>query len=159
LHDYDWKQDKGFGVLELIMTAPIVVASWISLQYYGSTVAPDLFGSGNKLLHNVIGGIGVAEGNGGSLRAGLPWQSVHDGARYAHDPLRLSVCIEAPRDAMSEILGRHPEVRALFDHGWMHLFALDEAGQMAWRYAGDLHWTAMAGRHLVQPSARLEAAV
>ena len=79
LHDYDWKEDKNFGVLELILTAPVVVASWISLQYYGSTVAPDVFGGGNKLLHNVTGGIGVVEGNGGLLRAGLPWQSVHDG--------------------------------------------------------------------------------
>jgi uncharacterized protein YbcC (UPF0753/DUF2309 family) len=69
LHDYDWKKDKDFGVLELIMTAPVVVASWISLQYYGSTVAPDAFGAGNKLLHNVTGGIGVVEGNGGTLRA------------------------------------------------------------------------------------------
>ena len=53
LHDYDWKQDSqnGFGVLELIMAAPVVVASWISLQYYGSTVAPETFGSVNKLLH------------------------------------------------------------------------------------------------------------
>ena len=66
LHDYDWKQDKDFGVLELIMTAPVVVASWISLQYYGSTVAPEVFGGGNKLLHNVTGGIGVVEGNGGA---------------------------------------------------------------------------------------------
>ena len=33
LHSYDWRQDEGFGVLELIMTAPVVVASWISLQY------------------------------------------------------------------------------------------------------------------------------
>jgi uncharacterized protein YbcC (UPF0753/DUF2309 family) len=111
LHDYDWKQDKDFGVLELIMTAPVVVASWISLQYYGSTVAPDAFGAGNKLLHNVTGGIGVVEGNGGTLRAGLPWQSVHDGEGYAHDPLRLSVCIEAPREAMTEILKRHDGVR------------------------------------------------
>ncbi|WP_035189501.1 putative inorganic carbon transporter subunit DabA, partial [Acidiphilium sp. JA12-A1] len=116
LHDYDWKQDKSFSVLELILTAPVVVASWISLQYYGSTVAPDVFGGGNKLLHNVTGGIGVVEGNGGLLRVGLPWQSVHDGERYAHDPLRLSVCIEAPRE-MSEILGRHADVRALFDNG------------------------------------------
>ena len=65
LHDYDWQQDKQFSVLELIMTAPVVVASWISLQYFGSTVAPQLFGGGNKLLHNVTGGIGVVEGNGG----------------------------------------------------------------------------------------------
>jgi hypothetical protein len=25
----------------------------------------------------------------------------------------------------------------------MHLFALDDSGHMAWRYAGDLKWTAM----------------
>ena len=143
LHDYDWKQDQGFGVLELILTAPVVVASWISLQYYGSTVAPGVFGGGNKLLHNVTGGIGVVEGNGGLLRAGLPWQSVHDGEDYVHEPLRLSVCVEAPHEAITEVLSRHDNVRALFDNGWLHLFALDEEGRMAWRYAGDLQWTAM----------------
>jgi uncharacterized protein len=144
LHDYDWKRDRDFGVLELILTAPVVVASWLSLQYYGSTVAPELFGGGNKLLHNVVGGFGVIEGNGGVLRAGLPWQSVHDGERHVHEPLRLSVCIEAPREAMSAVLRRHPEVRALFDNGWLHLFALDDAGRMAWRYSGDLQWVAAA---------------
>jgi uncharacterized protein YbcC (UPF0753/DUF2309 family) len=143
LHDYNWSQDNGFGVLELIMTAPVVVASWISLQYYGSTVAPNTFGAGNKLLHNVTGGIGVVEGNGGTLRAGLPWQSVHEGESYAHDPLRLSVCIEAPREAMTDILSRHDGVRALFDNRWLHLFALDEAGKMAWRYEGNLEWSAV----------------
>lgn len=140
LHDYDWRRDDGFGVLELILTAPVVVASWISLQYYGSTVAPDVFGAGNKLLHNVTGGIGVVEGNGGLLRAGLPWQSVHDGERLTHEPLRLSVLIEAPREAVAGILERHPEVRALFDNRWLHLFTLDHEGRMAWRYAGDLGW-------------------
>ena len=143
LHDYDWKIDTDFGVLELILTAPVVVASWISLQYYGSTVAPTVFGGGNKLLHNVTGGIGVVEGNGGLMRAGLPWQSVHDGDGYVHEPLRLSVCIEAPREAMTEILKRHDGVRALFDNRWLHLFALDHTGRMAWRYAGNLEWTAM----------------
>ncbi|MGB5720523.1 MAG: putative inorganic carbon transporter subunit DabA, partial [Woeseiaceae bacterium] len=145
LHDYDWKQDKDneFAVLELIMTAPVVVASWISLQYYGSTVAPDSFGSGNKLLHNVVGGIGVFEGNGGVLRAGLPWQSVHDGVEYVHEPVRLSVCIEAPRKAMNEILSRHAGVRALFDNRWLHLFAINEDGHIAYRYAGDLEWVSM----------------
>ena len=143
LHDYGWQQDKGFGVLELILTAPVVVASWISLQYYGSTVMPEQFGGGNKLLHNVVGGIGVIEGNGGPLRAGLPWQSVHDGSDFAHDPLRLSVCIEAPRDAITAILEKHGNVRELFDNRWLHLFALDEAGRMAWRYAGKLGWEAV----------------
>lgn len=140
LHDYDWRRDENFGVLELILTAPVVVASWIALQYYGSTVAPELFGAGNKLLHNVTGGIGVVEGNGGILRAGLPWQSVHDGERLVHEPLRLSVLIEAPSNAITNILERHPSVRALFDNRWLHLFALDDDGRMAWRYAGDLAW-------------------
>ena len=144
LHDYVWQEDQGFGVLELILTAPVVVASWISLQYYGSSVAPDVFGGGNKLLHNVIGGFGVVEGNGGTLRAGLPWQSVHDGRGLVHEPLRLTVCIEAPCEAMSAVLEKHPGVRALFDNRWLHLFALDDAGRMAWRYRGDLQWEAAA---------------
>lgn len=149
LHDYDWRADDGFGILELILTAPVVVASWISLQYYGSTVSPELYGAGNKLLHNVVGGIGVLEGNGGVLRAGLPWQSVHDGVSLAHDPLRLTVCVEAPREAIIGVLERHPGVRALFDNTWLHLVVLDDSGEMAWRYSGDLSWEAMSqdGRH------------
>jgi uncharacterized protein YbcC (UPF0753/DUF2309 family) len=140
LHDYAWQKDEGFKVLELIITAPVVVASWISLQYHGSTVAPAMFGGGNKLIHNVCGGIGVVEGNGGTLRAGLPWQSVHDGEALAHEPLRLSVCIEAPAEAMTEILARHDEVRALFDNGWLHLFQIDGEGRLSRRYAGGLSW-------------------
>jgi hypothetical protein len=158
LHDYNWKDDKNFGVLELIMTAPVVVASWISLQYYGSTVSPDVFGAGNKLLHNVTGGVGVVEGNGGILRAGLPWQSVHDGDRYAHEPLRLSVCIEAPREAMTDILTRNPGVRALFDNNWLYLFALDEQGHMAWRYSGNLEWVPFDTGHHGSERAYLRAA-
>lgn len=151
LHDYDWAHDKGFKVLELIMTAPVVVASWISLQYYGSTVSPETFGGGNKLLHNVTGGLGVVEGNGGVLRAGLPWQSVHDGERFMHEPVRLSVCIEAPREAMVDILERHEGVKALFDNRWLTLFAMDGEGRIAWRYAGNLKWLPVSEEQSVAP--------
>jgi uncharacterized protein YbcC (UPF0753/DUF2309 family) len=139
LHSYDWRADVGFATLELILTAPVVVASWISLQYYGSAVAPAAFGGGNKLIHNVTGGIGVIEGNGGRLRAGLPWQAVHDGSRHVHDPLRLSVMIEAPQAAIADVLARHDSVRPLFDNGWMHLFTL-EGGRIAARYRPGLTW-------------------
>ncbi len=144
LHDYEAAKDTEFRVLELILTAPVVVASWISLQYYGSVVAPAAFGGGNKLLHNVTGGIGVVEGNGGVLRGGLPWQSVHDGDHLAHEPLRLSVYIAAPRAAITAILARHDAVRALFDNRWLHLLALGADGRPEWRYAGDLRWVAAA---------------
>jgi uncharacterized protein YbcC (UPF0753/DUF2309 family) len=143
LHSYDWRADAGLATLELILTAPVVVASWISLQYYGSTVAPAAFGGGNKLIHNVVGGIGVVQGNGGVLRPGLPWQTVHDGARPAHEPLRLSVLIEAPEVAMTRILARHAGVRELFDNGWLHLFAL-EGGRIAARYRPGLAWAPAA---------------
>ena len=143
LHSYDWRADAGFGTLELILTAPVVVASWISLQYYGSSVAPDLFGGGNKLVHNVVGGFGVVEGNGGRLRAGLPWQTVHDGERLVHEPLRLSVMVEAPRAAIADVLARHAGVRALFDNGWLHLFVLED-GRIVDRYRPGVGWTAAA---------------
>ncbi len=62
LHTCDWKADNNFATLELILTAPVVVLSWISLQYYGSTLSGSVFGGGNKLIHNVVGGIGAVEG-------------------------------------------------------------------------------------------------
>lgn len=144
LHSYDWRQDREFKTLELIMTAPMVVASWINLQYYGSTVDNQRFGSGNKVLHNVVGTLGVLEGNGGDLRAGLPWQSVHDGETYVHEPLRLSVVIEAPLPAITDVIARHETVRHLVDHGWLYLFAMDESGQVAHRYQGNLTWAPVA---------------
>jgi uncharacterized protein YbcC (UPF0753/DUF2309 family) len=147
LHSYDWRADEGFGTLELIITAPVVVASWISLQYYGSSVAPEVFGGGNKLIHNVVGGIGVIEGNGGRLRPGLPWQTVHDGERLMHEPLRLSVMVEAPREAIIEVLRKHPGVADLFDNGWLHLFALKD-GRVDARYRPGLAWADEAAADL-----------
>ncbi len=134
LHDYSWRMDEGAATLELILSAPVVVASWIALQYHGSAIAPDAFGSGNKLLHNVVGGIGVLEGNGGALRAGLPWQSVHDGERLRHVPSRLAVMIEAPEEMILNVLDRQPQVRALFDNGWLSLLAVDSTSGMIRRY-------------------------
>jgi uncharacterized protein YbcC (UPF0753/DUF2309 family) len=117
----------------------VVVASWISLQYYASAVAPDVFGGGNKLIHNVVGGIGVLQGNGGTLRAGLPWQAVHDGETLVHEPLRLTVMIEAPQEEITAVLARHANVKALFDNGWLHLFAL-ENGKVSARYRSGGSW-------------------
>ncbi|MEM6763149.1 MAG: putative inorganic carbon transporter subunit DabA [Pseudomonadota bacterium] len=141
LHTYDWRHDLDFKVLELILTAPVVVASWISLQYFGSTVDNDVFGSGNKVLHNVSGRMGVVEGNGGDLRVGLPLQSVHDGEKFIHEPVRLSVFVEAPEAAINDIISRHEMVRHLFDNGWLHLLRMDDMGAVVSRYEGGLQWS------------------
>jgi uncharacterized protein YbcC (UPF0753/DUF2309 family) len=127
LHEYVWQKDEGFKILELIMTAPMVVANWINMQYYGSVVDNRRFGSGNKVLHNVVGGaIGVLEGNSGDLRVGLSMQSLHDGRRWVHEPVRLSVFIEAPEAPIDDIIARHDLVRDLVDNGWLHLLRLGE---------------------------------
>jgi uncharacterized protein YbcC (UPF0753/DUF2309 family) len=129
LHDYCWEQDHDGKVLELIMTAPMVVTHWINLQYLASTVDPDRFGSGNKLLHNVAcGRIGVFEGNTGDLRIGLARQSVHDGKGWMHAPLRLSVVIDAPRHRIEMVLNKHATVRHLVVNQWLYLFRLDHCG-------------------------------
>jgi uncharacterized protein YbcC (UPF0753/DUF2309 family) len=135
LHDYNWQQDTNASVLELIMTAPMIVTHWINMQYHASTVDNLHFGSGNKVLHNVVGGrIGVFEGNGGDLRIGLPMQSIHDGQRFMHQPLRLSVVIEAPRTMIDSVIGDHDLVRQLLDNQWLHLNRLD--GNTVERYHG-----------------------
>ena len=127
LHDYNWRldQEQNFKTLELILTAPMIVTNWINMQYFASTVAPHVFGSGNKVLHNLVNETGVYEGNGGDLRFGLPIQSVHDGHHFVHEPLRLSVFIEAPRDQIEFLIGKHEVVKQLVENEWLHLIHID----------------------------------
>ncbi len=125
LHDYDWQTDPDFASLELILTGPLVVGHWINMQYYGSVVDNAHFGSGNKVLHNVVGGaVGVLEGNGGDLRTGLALQSLHDGEKFIHEPLRLHVLVAAPADAITRIVGRHTLLTNLVKGGWILLYRL-----------------------------------
>lgn len=147
LHDYSSADDPDGTVLELIMTAPMVVTHWINLQYYASSVDPDRYGSGNKTLHNVAcGRIGVFEGNTGDLRIGLSRQSLHDGQRRMHAPLRLCVVIDAAREKIDTILARHPTVRYLVANQWLYLCRFTEKG-FEWRREG--RWQAW----LAEPTA------
>lgn len=144
LHDYQWRQDSSLSTLELIMTAPMLVTNWINMQYYASTVDNPRYGSGNKVLHNVVGGrIGVFEGNGGDLRIGLPLQSLHDGETLRHTPLRLSVFIEAPVANIDAIIAKHDIVRQLLDHEWLHLFQIESDQPVISQYRGGC-WKAVA---------------
>ena len=145
LHDYNWRNDAGFATLQLIMTAPMVVGNWINMQYYGSMVDNLHFGSGNKVLHNVVGGsIGVLEGNGGDLRVGLAMQSLHDGRRWIHEPVRLNVVIEAPQEAIDNVIGAHALVRNLIENNWLFLFRIDDDGSLSLRGSGG-SWSRMSG--------------
>ena len=129
LHDYDATQDADGSVLELLMTAPMLVTHWINWQYHASTCDPLHLGSGNKVLHNVVGGhIGVFEGNGGDLRIGLSHQSLHDGKRWVHEPLRLTVVIDASAQAIEAVIRKHAVLQQLLTNGWLYLWRFDETG-------------------------------
>lgn len=132
LHEYQAELDPEFTQLEKILTAPLLVMNWINLQYYASVTTPEKFGSGNKLLHNVVGGhIGVFEGNGGDLRIGLSQQSVHDGEQYRHQPVRLSTFIQAPKSAIEAIMAKHADVASLVNNGWIFLYHIDAQQQIS----------------------------
>jgi uncharacterized protein len=111
------------------MTAPMLVTHWINWQYHASTCDPTRLGSGNKLLHNVVGGnLGVFEGNGGDLRIGLSRQSLHDGEHWVHEPLRLTVVIDAPQAAIEAVISKHATVQQLLNNGWLHLWRFEQSG-------------------------------
>ena len=135
LHEYQSASDPAGAVLEAIMTAPLLVTNWINMQYYASTVDNRLYGSGNKVLHNVVGGrLGIFEGNGGDLRIGLPLQSLHDGQTLRHTPLRLNVFIEAEEGVIDTILTKHEVVRNLVDNAWIHLLQIRPGSGAISRY-------------------------
>ena len=151
LHEYDPDADPEGRVLELILTAPLVVASWINLQYYASSVDNEALGSGSKVLHNVVGRHGVMTGNRGDLRVGLPWQSVHDGHHFVHEPMRLLAIVQAPTERIDAVLDRHAAVRELVENGWLRLLAWEpEARTFHRRGVGAGVWEIDAPAHALE---------
>jgi uncharacterized protein YbcC (UPF0753/DUF2309 family) len=129
LHSYEAGIDTEGEALETILTAPMVVAQWINCQYYFSTVDPVNFGAGSKTVHNVVGGVGVLAGHGGDLKLGLPWQSVADGDRLIHEPMRLLTIVQAPLERIDMLIERNTVLQELFGNGWVALCARGDADQ------------------------------
>ncbi|HCS52407.1 DUF2309 domain-containing protein [Rubinisphaera sp.] len=139
LHEYDFNHDPGGEILETIMTAPMIVAHWINMQYYASTVDPIRYGSGNKTIHNVVGRFGILSGNGGDLMTGLPWQSIHDGQNYQHYPQRLLSVIAAPKMMIDKVIQKHENVSDLLANGWLNLIAFEDGKYF--QYSQDHTWS------------------
>jgi uncharacterized protein YbcC (UPF0753/DUF2309 family) len=159
LHSYDWSVDDDGTGLETIMTGPLVVGEWINMQYYFSTVDNAAYGSGSKTTQNVVGGIGIYQGNGGDLMSGLPLQSVRaTDDRVFHRPLRLLAVVHAPVDRVETIVDRQDQLRQLFDHEWVALSVIDpERGNRVLRYEPGGTWAdrsrASADREVSAPVA------
>jgi uncharacterized protein YbcC (UPF0753/DUF2309 family) len=151
LHSYDHTLDHDGKLLEIIMTAPLIVAQWINLEYYFSTVDPRVYGSGSKVYHNVTGRIGVMTGNQSDLRMGLPVQSVMNGVRPYHEPMRLTALIEAPLGRIMTILDRQPFLKALFGNGWLRLVALEPTEGRFYYYHPTAGWTVIPEEMIGEP--------
>lgn len=128
LHEYDPGADPSGSLLNGILGGPLVVGSWINLQYYASATDNEIYGSGHKAIHNVVGGIGVALGNEYDLRPGLPIQSVADGEKLMHTPSRLHACIAAEPETLDKILEQQPHLKDLVVNNWIHMISLGADG-------------------------------
>ncbi|MBT5868483.1 MAG: DUF2309 domain-containing protein [Nitrospinaceae bacterium] len=140
LHSYDPVADPQGAILEKIMTAPLIVGEWINTGYYFSAVDPWTYGSGSKVLHNVVGGVGMMLGTQSDLQMGFPLQTVNNGDTHYHEPMRLLAVIEHTPSVISSIIQKHSILQQLFHNEWLNLVALDPNSFEFHRYNPDATW-------------------
>jgi uncharacterized protein YbcC (UPF0753/DUF2309 family) len=109
------------------MAAVVPVVAGINLEYYFSYVDPTGYGSGTKLPHNVTSLLGVMDGAQSDLRTGLPWQMVE-----IHEPARLAMVVEAPRERLQQIVRSNPSIERLVRNRWFWLACLDPDSNALW---------------------------
>ena len=145
LNNYDYQGDPSGALLQGVLAGPAVVGQWINSEHYFTATDPEVYGSGSKIYHNVVGRFGIMAGPQSDLRTGLARQSVMNGPMPYHEPLRLLVVIEAPRDRIIEVLQELPHVQQLFDNEWIQLVAVDRDGDsLLYRYAPTQKWARVA---------------
>lgn len=127
LVSYDPDTDETGEILERTLAAVGPVCGGINLAYLFSRVDPLVYGAGTKLPHNITGLIGVMDGHASDLRTGLPFQGVD-----IHEPVRLLLVVEAPRERIAAALERLPAVKALVEGRWVNLVAIDPDRQAIW---------------------------
>lgn len=141
LNSYDYRGDPDGRLLEAIMTGPQVVGQWINMEHYFSTVDQEVYGSGSKVYHNVVGRLGVMSGPQSDLRIGLAWQTVMSGQRPYHEAMRLLTLVEAPRDRVDTILRNQRPLKRLYDNQWLHLIAIEPETQLCYSYIPKKGWS------------------
>jgi len=129
--------------LEIVMTGPQVVGQWINMEHYFSAVDPEVYGSGSKIYHNVVGRFGIMSGPQSDLRTGLAWQTVMDGPRAYHEPMRLFTVIEAPKERIGQIIQHHSLLQHLYHNEWVRLVALDPDDKTSYYYDPKRGWTSV----------------
>jgi len=121
LASYDPSIDDENGkILERILQAAIPVCGGISLEYYFSTVDPEVYGSGSKLPHNITALAGVMTGAASDLRPGLSAQMVE-----IHEPMRILFVVQTTPSIMHRIVHDNAAIRSLVQGKWVQLALID----------------------------------
>jgi uncharacterized protein YbcC (UPF0753/DUF2309 family) len=141
LHSYDYRDDPTGRLLEVLLTAPQVVAQWINMEHYFSTVDNDIYGSGSKVYHNVVGRLGIMSGPWSDLRLGLARQTVMNGDVPYHEPMRLLTIVEAPHGRIDTLIARHEVLQHYYHNEWAHLMAFDPEAGVWYRYRPNREWS------------------
>lgn len=142
LHSYDWKGDDQGSILENIMAGPMVVGQWINNQYLFSTLDNVAFGAGSKITKNITGKFGIMQGNASDLMYGLPLQSLYkDDSSPYHEPVRLVVIIQSPKDRITKILEKADSLKALFTNQWIFLRCIDPEDGKIYTLESNLTWS------------------
>jgi uncharacterized protein YbcC (UPF0753/DUF2309 family) len=144
LHSYDYREDPTNRLLEVLLTAPQVVAQWINMEHYFSTTDNDVYGSGSKIYHNVVGRLGIMSGPWSDLRLGLARQTVMNGEVPYHEPMRLLTIIEAPRERIDKLIVRHEVLQHYYHNQWVHLVAFDSGAGVWYRYDPKGMWNVIS---------------
>jgi len=141
MHSYDYRLDPMQRLLENIITGPLVVAQWINMEHYFSTVDNEKFGSSSKVYHNVAGRFGVMTGGLSDLRTGLPSQTVLKNGLPYHEPLRLIAVIESPLEHARKAIESVFAVKTLVVNDWIRMLVIDSDKQTVYTY-NDGEWDA-----------------
>lgn len=144
LHSYDYKEDTQGVFLTTILTAPMIVAEWISMQYLFSTINNIAYGGGSKITKNITGKIGVMQGNASDLMNGLPLQSLYQNdTKHYHEPQRLMVVVHAPKIRVDKIIFAQPILQKLFGNGWVQMAVIEPDHNKVYLLNRDFSWHEM----------------
>ncbi len=68
LNSHDYRLDFTGAKLERIMNGPLAVGQWINGEHYFTATDPEVYGSGSKIYHNVVGRVAVMASPQSDLR-------------------------------------------------------------------------------------------
>ncbi|MFC0710044.1 YbcC family protein [Azorhizophilus paspali] len=129
LNSYDYRVDPDGKFLLGILRAAAPVCGGINLEYFFSHVDNQKLGAGSKLPHNVMGLIGVANGNDGDLRPGLPSQMIE-----VHHPVRMMIVVEHFPEVVLNTIRQQPATWEWFANEWLNLTVVNPETHELFRF-------------------------